>query len=66
MTMLFLTPHPLGLVVRTQLPPGEAAAIGNHSELLIEGESFGGVTFERLRTLAGVNGGKIDAIELRV
>ena len=66
MTVLHLHPHPLGLVVRTELLPGERELIGDVSELLCEGDSFGGLSFEQLKKRAGANGSKIDAAELKV
>lgn len=66
MTVLYLQPHPLGVVVRTILDTRERDVLSDVSELICEGDVFGGLTFERLRNLAGVSGGKIDANQLAV
>jgi hypothetical protein len=54
---LFVRQHPLGVVVYTKLSAKEKSAIGNDvSELLLPGESFGGLGFDELERIARGNG----------
>ena len=66
MTILYVTPHPLGVLLQTHLSPAERDALGDVSELLCQGDTFGGLSFEGWLELAGINGGKVDADKLRV
>lgn len=64
MTCLYLSPHPLGVVIRTALGPTERSVVGDVSELICEGESFGGLSCRQLISLAAEHGGKIDDTDL--
>jgi hypothetical protein len=59
-------PHPLGVVLKTQLPPGDRDVLGNVSELLIDGDMFGGLTYSQIVKLAKLHGGNIYERELKV
>ena len=64
MTCLYLSPHPLGVVIRTALEPGERDIVGDVSELVCEGESFGGLSCRQLIHLAAERGGTIHHTDL--
>ena len=50
--LLYVRRHPLGVVVFTRLSRHEQAQLGDHSELVIPGESFGGLGYDQLAAVA--------------
>lgn len=63
MTTLYVSKHPIGLKLSTRLPEAELGSVEDFSMLLIEGEFFGGLSYEELESIA-ITSGSVDSERL--
>lgn len=63
---LYVLPHALGVILRSHVPEADRVVLGDLSELIIDGDSFGGLSYQQIVALASAHKGMIDESDLRV